>query len=55
MNEDENYSSDTIINFLCNYLKTKWNEDLEDDDVNVSILHYHYFFIIIFYLNILKY
>jgi len=35
---DYNYTSDCIIKFFCDYLKTKWNEDLEEEDISVNII-----------------
>jgi len=35
---DDKYTSDCIIKFLCDYLKTKWNEDLDKEDISVKKL-----------------
>ncbi|KAG4108261.1 WD40 repeat-like protein [Neocallimastix lanati (nom. inval.)] len=31
---DNDYTSDEITNFLCDYLKTRWNEELDEDEIS---------------------
>jgi len=33
---DNDYTSDEITNFLCDYLKTRWNEELDEDEISVK-------------------